>query len=174
MTGTSGGNREQILAQAKLLFRAAAWVSLMDSDGGTQSHMQERNAIRATLRVFLSEKDYIPISPVFHSILDMHRAWDEWSKDLGGLTSELRAAKPGMTIEMRQCIYDLAYSVAIQYRERSLLLVFIAALRRSLKNFLKPDAQSPELDDYLSISPTEKSALNELAEILDMPQRVID
>ena len=165
--------KTELIKQAKLLFRSAAWVSAMDEKGGDDSLLLERHAMSAALRKFGMEKDYVSLVPVFNVILTSNKAWNEWSKDFSTFTDDLRAQAPLLSLEMRQCIYDLAYSVATRYRERNWLVAFFASVRISLRNFFLPSARIADIPQYLSISPLEKNALNELAEILNMPQRII-
>ena len=167
-------SREDLLSTAKLVFRAAAWVSAIDEKGGGHSQVIERAAIGQNIRKFSMEQDYAPLKPIFATILDSHKAWPDWSRDLSNLTRDLKAIAPGLSLELRQCIYDLSYCVAIRYRERNWLAAFFASIQASLRNFFRPNVMGPDLPDYLNISAVEKSALNELAEILDMPQRLLD
>ena len=165
--------KDKPLAQAKLLIRSAMWISVMDDAGGNNSDLLERATIRDTLRGFMNEPDYKSLIPVFQTALESHKAWGMWAKDLSGLVLELKSVAPMLPLEFCQCIYDLAYSVAKRYRERGWLSSLFVAIGRSLKNFASPGPQSPELEDYLNISPLERNALNELAAILGMPQRII-
>ncbi len=166
-------NHDQILSQAKLLVSAAFWVSKMDPDGGQEARSEERKAIMETLRRFEGEKDYREIAPIFDEALQNYKAWDAWTKDMSGFTGQLKAVLPDAPLAFRQSVYDLAYCVAIRYRERSWIMATLASLHVSLKNFFSPDPNRIDLPDYLNISPTEKSALNELAAILNLPQRII-
>lgn len=166
-------NNEQLLNHAKLIVSAAFWVSKMDPDGGYKARTEERKAIMETLRRFEGEKDYRELAAIFDAAIQNHKAWDAWTKDMSGFTGQLRAVLPEAPLAFRQSVYDLAYCVAIRYRERSWIMATIASLHVSLKNFFSPDANRIDLPDYLNISPTEKSALNELAGILDLPQRII-
>ncbi|PZP57207.1 MAG: hypothetical protein DI586_01040 [Micavibrio aeruginosavorus] len=164
---------EENIKRARLLIGAAFWVSKMDPQGGYNASVEERKAITETLRRFMGEKDYREISPVFDAALENYKAWDSWTKDLSNFRYELQTILADVPLSYRQSVYDLAYCVAIRYRERNFILATLASIHVSLKNFLAPDPHRIDLPDYLNISPTEKSALNELAEILNLPQRII-
>lgn len=159
---------------ARLLFQAGAWISAMDDTGGFESKKVEMSAIHATLQDFQRERDYEILRPVFSEVLMDRSRWDEWVLSLADFNSSLRLHAPSMPLELRQCLYDLAYSVAIRYGERSLIAIFFVGIKVSLKNFFFPNTRNTELSHYLKISPAEKMALNELADILEMPQRRID
>ena len=167
-------NQERDYALARMLYQAGAWISAMDQSGGRKSDEAEREAIYKTLQKFSQEMDYQNIKPVFETALMNNRSWNEWSRDLSNFTITLKNQVPDMPLELRQCFYDLAYSVAIRYQERSFFSVFFTGMIVSLKNFISPKTRNTEFSHYIKISGPEKNALNELAEILQMPQRVID
>lgn len=171
---TGQDNQAANHAHAKLLYQAGAWISAMDQSGGRKSDEAEREAIYRALQKFSFEKGYQNIKPVFETALMNNRGWNEWSRDLSDFTKELRAQAPEMPLELRQCFYDLAYSVAIRYQERSFINVFFTGLVVSFRNFISPQTRNTEFRHYIKISGPEKNALNELADILQMPQRVID
>ena len=165
--------KKEVIDRAKILVRAAFWVSKMEDTGGREAIQEERKAIIENLRKFQKEKDYILLVPVFEIALESHEAWNQWTKDLSNLRDELRRILPDSPLVFRQSIYDLAYCVATRYRERSWIMATFASLHMSLRNFLSPKPERIYIPEYLNISPVEKSALNELAEILELPQRII-
>ncbi len=165
--------KEDDINRARLLIAAAFWISKMDPDGGYKAREEERKAIVETLRRFEGEKDYAALVPVFEAALLHYKAWDNWTKDMSGFRGQLKTVLSDAPLSYRQSVYDLAYCVAIRYRERSWILAILASIHVSLKSFFAPDPNRIDLPDYLNISPTEKSALNELAAILDLPQRII-
>lgn len=166
--------KEEVISRARVLVRGAFWISKMDPEGGREAIQEERKAVIENLKKFQREKDYILLAPVFETALESHKAWDQWTKDLSNFRDELRSVLPDSPLVFRQSVYDLAYCVATRYRERSFIMASIASIHMSLKNFLSPNPNRIELPEYLNISPVEKSALNELAEILDLPQRIIN
>lgn len=173
MIDTDEGNTELNYKLAKMLYQTGAWISVMDQEGGHKADGQELDALYKTLRKFSYEQDYRHLKPIFDLALSNVMAWPEWARNLSDFTQELREIEPQISLELRQCFYDLAYSVAIRYRERSLWRVIVSGLSVSLRNFISPETRQTELGHYIKISPSEKNALNELAEILHMPQRVI-
>lgn len=167
-------SEDKNIYMAQLLFQSGAWISAMDESGGIEASNVELSAIYNTLREFQRERDYEVLRPIFVEVLSSRERWDEWTASLPDFNNQLREAATEMPLELRQCLYDLAYSVAIRYRERSIISLFFVGLKVSLRNFFFPDTRNTELSHYLKISAAEKSALNELAEILRMPQRIID
>ncbi len=170
---TEETSKDEIIRYARLLIQAGTWVSVMDDSGGYKAHTLERESIFKSLRGFKRETDYMDLRPIFDAALDSHRAWDEWTRDLSGFSEELRALNPSLKLEFRQCIYDLAYSVAIRYRERNFLSVLFVGLVVSLRNFFGAKTFYYELSEYLNISNAEKLALNDLAEMLQLQNRII-
>lgn len=164
---------EQYLPQAQRLVRAALWVSMMDDKGGQSARAAERKALVEMIRRQLRETDHKPLAPVLDYALEHHKAWERWSTDMANLTRELRDAMPQMSLIERQCIYDLAYSVATRYRERGGISSFMAGLAEILRNFLRPEDDRSLVSEYVRISSIEKSALNELADILELPRKII-
>lgn len=170
---TEAVSKEDSLDLARVLMRTACWLSAMDDAGGSSSHQEERKATFDTLRKFRNEADYKTLVPVFDAALESYKAWDTWGKDVSNFTRELKERAPEMSLVLRQCVYDLGYCVATRYRERNWLIAFLASIKVSLQNFLSPKEERVDLPEYLNISVVEKSALNELAEILDLPHRII-
>lgn len=164
--------KDEILEKAKLLIRAASFVSVMDVSGGGSSQKEERKATIETLRRFLSERDYQELYPVFEHALENHRAWNLWGSNLADLVPDLRKISKDLPLVYRQCIYDLAYCVATRYRERNWLMALLASMRVSLLNFLIPKDSKIDLPLYLNISRLERSALNELSDVLSLPREI--
>ena len=159
------------LKYAKLLYRAGAFISHMDDDGGSDAAILERDALRKTLRGFLIEKDYATVVSVIEETLSHQAAWKSWSANLADFPSELRKNLDGMPLPLRQCIYEIGYCVAVRYRERNFVSAAINGMANSLKNFAAPKRR---FKGSVNISPAEKHALNEMAEVLDLRQRMID
>jgi hypothetical protein len=160
--------------RAKLLLRAAAWVSLMDPSGGKDAARLERRAIAENLERFAREADYKTLLPVFESLRRHESVWDRWAEDLSRFTDELRSVAEIETLEYRQCLYDLAYCVATRYRERNWIVAIFASIWTSLLRFFSVRPSTPSLPAYLNISALEKNALNEIAIAAGLPQRLID
>ena len=134
---------------AQLLFQAGAWISAMDESGGFEASNVEMSAIHNTLQDFQRERDYEVLRPIFVEVLSSRERWDEWITSLPDFNNNLREAAGEMPLELRQCLYDLAYSVAIRYRERNLVSIFFVGLKVSLRNFLFPGTRNTELSHYL-------------------------
>lgn len=158
---------EEHIPMARMLYRAGAWMSKMDYDGGETAQIREKGVIVATLERMKSDPTAKSLRPALYVAAKAQNLWAQWEVDLVAFPQE---CKNFVTEDfaVRRALYMLAYKVAIAYRERGLFKTVTAFVRATVRRVEGTGAVLSK-DDYVSISAAEKIALNELAEILNLP-----
>jgi hypothetical protein len=152
---------------ARMLYRAGAWMSNMDYDGGEAAQIREKGVIVATLERMKSDPSVKSLRPALYVATKAQHLWGQWEVDLLSFPQECKNLL-GEDFATRRAIYMLAYKVAIAFREKGLLKTITAFVRGAVRNVEGTGAVLSK-DDYVRISAAEKVALNELAEILNLP-----
>jgi hypothetical protein len=165
---------QKTLALAKLLYRAGLWVSAIDNDGGDASSNLEARVIRDTIKSMRAIRKDPALIEILDTALHADGRWDQWGGDIASFPEEVAGTLLDMPDSFKECLFDVALRVAVTFRERSPLAAFLETLRRGFYGLIYPLKGGITTAEYVSISPAERVALNQLAEILYLPHRYID
>lgn len=158
---------------SRLVLRIGYWMSATDPRWGRQTAYQEKAAVRKAIFTIRSQTKPGPLAEILDLLIAKQ---DEWVKEESGLENipaELRALEPYMTQSYREIVYDVALAAAVSHRERSNRGVWVERVLRPLRQIYHQKKSRVSENDYMSISHLEKTALNELAQALSLPHRVI-
>lgn len=154
---------------AKLIFRAAMWVSLSDDKGGNTAQSIETRVIKARLqslyRQFPNGSDEREIVGI---ALSNTQHWKAWSNDLIELLHEIQAAKPILTPSLRQIMLGVARDVATAFQERSGLSSAVVKASVVIRGLFSKKISRLSPQEVANISSSERAALRELAEVLEI------
>jgi hypothetical protein len=165
---------QKTLALAKLAYRAGLWMSEIDSDGGRMASSLEAKVIRSTLRAMRQSRKDPALLEILDVVLQADGRWDQWGGAIADFPEELRSSVLDMPDSFKECLFDVALRVAVTFRERSGFSSFLETAIRTLRGIVSPLRGGVTTAEYVSISPAEKVALNQLADILYLPHRHID
>lgn len=158
---------------SRLVLRVGYWMSASDPRWGRQTAYQEKAAVRKAIFSTRAQMKPGPLAEILDLLIAKQ---DEWVKEEAGLEripAELKALEPYMTQAYREIVYDVALAAAVSHRERSNRGVWVERILRPLRQIYHQKKSRLSENDYMSVSSLEKSALNELANALSLPHRIL-
>ncbi len=154
---------------AKLIYRCAMWVSLSDEDGGNTAQGIESRVVKARLQSLYrqfpngsDEREIIGIT------LSNTQHWKAWSNDLIELLQEIQVAKPILTPSLRQIMFSVARDVATAFQERSGVSALAVKASVVIRGMFSKRSSRLSPQEVANISASERAALRELAEALEI------
>lgn len=154
---------------ARIIYRSAMWISVSDGDGGRQAQSLEERMLKKRLQYLYKKHATGSLErEVLGIILANTSSWRNWNEDLLDLMDEIRVAREMIPLNIRSMIMDIGRGVAVAFRERSFVSAMFAQLGMIVRSFFTK--LNPQLtpSEYASISVSERAALLELADALEI------
>ncbi len=171
----------------RLPYRVGLFISRSDSSGGGESDVAEMLALTNVVTYYVEDfcKSEFAQSVMLETL--RHKPdWANWGEGIENVPQECRKVFDALTgqVDMRDIVafknnlLEIAITVAMAYREfdsseplAAKLRVYFDVLMRQMRAMLKGEV-AESFDQMLNISRSEKAAINQLAQTLDIQYKV--
>ncbi len=163
-----------------LPYRVGLYVSQSDRTGGKHSDAQELAALENVVTFYVEDTLKSEFAQTIMLATLQHKAyWAEWSSETEKVPDECKYIAEYLVsvIDQRklesfkQNLMEIAITVAQAYHEQAKEVSLLGRMVRALS--FRSEKIAPDVSaEHINISPAEKAAINQLAEMLGIPQRV--
>lgn len=165
-----------------LPYRVGLFVSESDKTGGTESKARELSALENVVTFYVEDTLKSEFAQDIMLATLQHKAyWKDWSENIDKVPDECRAIADFLKdriddrklLAFKHNLIEIATTVAMAYRETGATSGTFAVLKKLFGiGQPKKSSSSDAASTSLNISESEKAAINQLAEVFGLSERL--